>query len=66
MYKIKCVIICINKLLLLSFRTDLLKRYLGKDLKLTLPDNKKLTEISWFAVYDLSKNVKNFINSILI
>lgn len=39
------------------YRTDVLKRYLGKELKLTLPDNKKLTDINWFAIYDLSKNV---------
>ncbi|XP_027842115.2 protein Skeletor, isoforms B/C [Aphis gossypii] len=38
-------------------RTDVLKRYLGKELKLTLPDNKKLTDINWFAIYDLSKNI---------
>jgi len=36
-----------------------LKRYLGKELKLTLPDNKKLTDINWFAIYDLSKNVRS-------
>lgn len=38
-------------------RTDVLKRYLGKELKLTLPDNKKLTDINWLAIYDLSKNI---------
>lgn len=43
------------------YRTDVLKRYLGKELKLILPDNKKLTEINWFAIYDLSKNVRNSI-----
>lgn len=48
------------------YRTDVLKRYLGKELKLTLPDNKKLTEINWFAIYDLSKNVRSFIYLILI
>lgn len=37
----------------------MLKRYLGKELKLTLPDNKKLTDINWLAIYDLSKNVSN-------
>lgn len=37
----------------------MLKRYLGKELKLTLPDNKKLTDINWFAIYDLSKNVRS-------
>jgi len=36
-----------------------LKRYLGKELELTLPDNKKLTDINWLAIYDLSKNVSN-------
>lgn len=29
-------------------------RYFNKDFTLTLPDNKKITEIKWFAVYDLS------------
>lgn len=44
------------------YRTDVLKRYLGKELKLTLPDNKKLTDINWLAIYDLSKNVRSFLS----
>jgi len=44
------------------YRTDVLKRYLGKELKLTLPDNKKLTDINWLAIYDLSKNVRSFVS----
>jgi len=31
-----------------------LDRYFNKDFTLTLPDNKKITEIKWLAVYDLS------------
>ncbi|XP_050530488.1 protein Skeletor, isoforms B/C [Daktulosphaira vitifoliae] len=38
-------------------RTDVLKRYLGKQLTLTLPDNKKITDLKWFSIYDLSRNV---------
>ncbi|XP_076165752.1 protein Skeletor, isoforms B/C-like [Ptiloglossa arizonensis] len=34
-------------------KTNILDRYFNKDFTLTLPDNKKVTEIKWFAVYDL-------------
>jgi hypothetical protein len=30
-----------------------LDRYFNKDFTVTLPDNKKITEIKWLAVYDL-------------
>lgn len=39
------------------FRTNVLDRYLNKDFTLTLPDNKRITDIKWFAVYDLSSQV---------
>ncbi|XP_049807880.1 protein Skeletor, isoforms B/C [Schistocerca nitens] len=35
-------------------KTNVLHSYLNKDFTLKLPDNKKITEIRWFAVYDLS------------
>ncbi|KAK6622474.1 hypothetical protein RUM44_002285 [Polyplax serrata] len=35
-------------------KTNVLERYFNKDLTITLPDKKKITEIKWFAVYDLS------------
>lgn len=38
-------------------RTNVLDRYFNKDFTLTLPDNKKITDIKWFAVYDLSSQV---------
>lgn len=38
----------------LIFRTNVLDRYLNKDFTLTLPENKKITEIKWFAIYDLA------------
>lgn len=37
-----------------NFSTNILTRYLNKDFTLTLPDAKKITEIKWFAIYDLS------------
>uniref|UniRef100_A0A8D8ZRQ2 Protein Skeletor, isoforms B/C n=1 Tax=Cacopsylla melanoneura TaxID=428564 RepID=A0A8D8ZRQ2_9HEMI len=37
-------------------KTNVLERYLNKDFTLTLPDNKKITEINWFALYDLTKH----------
>ncbi|KAI5714431.1 hypothetical protein M8J76_016990 [Diaphorina citri] len=37
-------------------KTNVLHRYLNKDFTITLPDNKKITEIKWFAVYDLTKH----------
>ena len=39
------------------FRTNVLDRYLNKDFTLTLPDNKRITDIKWFAVYDLGSQV---------
>ncbi|XP_071557241.1 protein Skeletor, isoforms B/C-like [Temnothorax nylanderi] len=35
-------------------KTNILDRYFNKDFTLTLPDNKKITDIKWFAVYDLA------------
>ncbi|XP_066581893.1 protein Skeletor, isoforms B/C [Prorops nasuta] len=34
-------------------KTNILDRYFNKDFTLTLPDNKKITDIKWFAIYDL-------------
>ncbi|KAL6423014.1 hypothetical protein ACFW04_010477 [Cataglyphis niger] len=34
-------------------KTNILDRYFNRDFTLTLPDNKKITDIKWFAVYDL-------------
>ncbi|KAL3269598.1 hypothetical protein HHI36_008662 [Cryptolaemus montrouzieri] len=33
--------------------TNVLERYLNKDFTLSLPDKKKITDIRWFAVYDI-------------
>lgn len=41
-------------------RTNILGRYLNKDFTLTLPDNKKITDIKWFAIYDLSSQVYTY------
>ncbi|KAK2712802.1 protein Skeletor, isoforms B/C-like [Artemia franciscana] len=35
-------------------RTNILKAYLNKNVKLTLPDNKKISELKWFAIFDIS------------
>ncbi|XP_057340960.1 protein Skeletor, isoforms B/C [Microplitis mediator] len=35
-------------------KTNVLDRYFNKDFTLTLPDNKKIRDIKWFAVYDLT------------
>nr|CAD7434988.1 unnamed protein product [Timema monikensis] len=35
-------------------KTNMLERYFNKDFTLTLPDGKKITEIKWIAMYDLS------------
>lgn len=40
-----------------SFRTNVLDRYFNKDFTLTLPENKKITDVKWFAVYDLASQV---------
>lgn len=36
-------------------RTNVLDLYLNKDITIKLPDNKKITEIKWLSVYDLSR-----------
>ncbi|XP_075229163.1 cytochrome and DOMON domain-containing protein knickkopf [Lycorma delicatula] len=35
-------------------KTNILDRYFNKDFTVTLPDHKKITDIKWFAIYDLS------------
>ncbi|KAI4491509.1 PREDICTED: protein Skeletor, isoforms B/C [Polistes canadensis] len=35
-------------------KTNVLGRYLNRDFTLSLPENKKITDIKWFAVYDLA------------
>uniref|UniRef100_A0A182FAN7 DOMON domain-containing protein n=1 Tax=Anopheles albimanus TaxID=7167 RepID=A0A182FAN7_ANOAL len=35
-------------------KTNILERYFNKDFTLRLPDNKKITEVKWLAVYDLN------------
>lgn len=35
-------------------RTNLLKKYLKKTFTLILPENKKISEIKWFSIYDLN------------
>ncbi|XP_029163998.1 uncharacterized protein LOC114935347 isoform X2 [Nylanderia fulva] len=34
-------------------KTNVLDRYFNRDFTLNLPENKKITDIKWFAVYDL-------------
>ncbi|CAH0554460.1 unnamed protein product [Brassicogethes aeneus] len=34
-------------------KTNVLDRYFNKDFTLTLPDQKKITDIKWFAIYDI-------------
>ncbi|XP_017782124.1 PREDICTED: protein Skeletor, isoforms B/C [Nicrophorus vespilloides] len=34
-------------------KTNVLNRYFNKDFTLTLPEKKKITDIKWFAIYDL-------------
>lgn len=36
-------------------RTNVLDRYLNKDITLTLPGDKGITEIKWLAIYDLTR-----------
>jgi hypothetical protein len=35
-------------------RTNVLDRYLNDEITLTLPEGKKIVDIAWFAIYDLS------------
>nr|XP_023011646.1 protein Skeletor, isoforms B/C [Leptinotarsa decemlineata] len=34
-------------------KTNVLERYFNKDFTLVLPDKKKITDIKWFAIYDI-------------
>ncbi|KAJ8978038.1 hypothetical protein NQ317_013566 [Molorchus minor] len=34
-------------------KTNVLERYLNKDFTLVLPEKKKITDIKWFAIYDI-------------
>ena len=57
-FKIKLLILkYLTHISISDFRTNVLERYFNKDLTITLPDNKKITEIKWFAIYDLSSQV---------
>lgn len=38
---------------LTNFRTNVLDRYFNKDFTLVLPEKKKITDIKWFAIYDI-------------
>ena len=35
-------------------RTNVLDRYLNDEITITLPEGKKIAELKWFAIYDLS------------
>nr|CAI5865133.1 unnamed protein product [Callosobruchus analis] len=37
----------------LLLKTNVLERYFNKDFTLVLPDKKKITDIKWFAIYDI-------------
>lgn len=37
----------------LLFRTNILERYFNKEFTIKLPDNKRITEVKWLAIYDL-------------
>lgn len=37
----------------LHFRTNILERYFNKEFTIKLPDNKRITEVKWLAIYDL-------------
>lgn len=55
---------CIFYLIYFFYRTNVLERYFNDEFTLKLPDNKKLTEINWFAIYDL--NSQNTFGDIFI
>jgi hypothetical protein len=35
-------------------RTNVLDRYLNDEITITLPDKKRIADLKWFAIYDLS------------
>ena len=38
-------------------RTNVLGSYLNEDVTITLPDDKKISDIKWLSVYDLTRHV---------
>ena len=40
-----------------SGRTNVLDRYLNEEFTIKLPSQKKITDLKWFAVYDLTSQV---------
>ena len=48
--------------------TNVLERYHNVDVTLTLPEGKKLSDIKWLAVYDLTVQVsaENIVTKILV
>jgi hypothetical protein len=38
---------------LIFLRTNVLERYFNKEFTIKLPDNKRITEVKWLAIYDL-------------
>lgn len=41
-------------------RTNVLQPYLNKDFTLKLPDGKKITDVKWLSIYDLTLQVLIF------
>ena len=41
-------------------RTNVLKAYLNKDFTLKMPEGKKITDIKWLSVFDLTLRVGSF------
>jgi len=52
-----------NSYLCMFYRTNVLEKYDNRDIILTLPDGKKINEIQWIAVFDLSRLVDLSMNS---
>lgn len=39
-------------------RTNILERYYNEDVRLTLPEGKRISRIKWLAIYDISSQVR--------
>lgn len=36
-----------------NFRTNILERYINQDVRITLPEGKRVSRLKWFCIYDI-------------
>lgn len=49
---------CVLFYIVMICRTNILERYYNEEIRLTLPEGKRISRIKWFAIYDIGTQVK--------